>query len=486
MEPQTKKAKITDHFRVALKPLDHNLHRNKGLQQQQVTNTNLKQAAGPQQLQQQQQLLLDPQSQSLSHQQQLQPISQLQQVDSIDLKKQVAPRELLPVQAPLQQHQQNIHHQLPIVQLFQQQQQQKQKLSLQQHITQQQQPANKKENIEVITINDDNNDATKLNNKHNNNSKQLIKIPQQSLINLPVKASVKSKEKQQLEKSLNTYTRPPGLKESILDHDETQLNNILAEPHYAWESYQYDREREIELRTSKYLELPELNQQITPRLRARFVDWLVLIQNDFRLDHEPLYMAVKLVDQYLSKKTVLKQNLELLFITSIFVSVKFEYRPDFVTIPELLHEFGDKYHRRQIINYEIDILSTLNFDIRFPLSYSFLRRYGRCTNATMKTLTLARYILETSLLEYDMIDELESKKAAASLLLSNKMLFHEIAWDEAAEFYTGYKEKELEPLAIQLNEIISRPFDRKVGAIKRKYTSEIFLSVATIAPLVIT
>lgn len=472
MEPQAKKAKITDHFRVALKPLDHNLHRNKGFQQQ-VTNS-LKQAAAPQQLQQP----ILQQSQILHHQQ----IPALQQVDSIDLKKQVAPREPL-----LQQTQAQNQHQLPIAQLFQQQklkqliqqQSQQQQPTL---LTTQQQPAtNKKENIEVITINDDNNDATKI-NKH----KQQIKPTQPSLIHPQLKASLLPKGKRPAEQQLNTYTRPPGLKESILDHDEAQIENIFSEPHYAWESYQYDREREIQLRTSKYLEMPELNHQITPRTRALFVDWLVLIQNDFRLDHEPLYMAVKLVDQYLSKRTVPKQDLELLFITSIFVCAKFEYRPDYITISELLQDSSKKYHRRQIIKYEIDILSTLNFDIRFPLSYGFLRRYGRCTNATMKTLYLARYILETSLLEYNMIDELESKKAAASLLLSNKMLFHEIAWDEAAEFYTGYKEKELEPLATQLNELISRPFDRKLGAIKEKYTSEVFLSVATIAPLVIT
>lgn len=70
---------------------------------------------------------------------------------------------------------------------------------------------------------------------------------------------------------------------------------------------------------------------------------------------------------------------------------------------------------------EMEILKALNFHLNYPLSYSFLRRYARCSSHDMETLTLARYILETSLLEYSLVDELDSKMAAASLLLALKM-----------------------------------------------------------------
>lgn len=70
---------------------------------------------------------------------------------------------------------------------------------------------------------------------------------------------------------------------------------------------------------------------------------------------------------------------------------------------------------------EIEMLKVLDFNLNFPLSYSFLRRYARCASLSIETLTLARYILETSLTEYSLIDELDSKIAAASLLLALKM-----------------------------------------------------------------
>lgn len=70
---------------------------------------------------------------------------------------------------------------------------------------------------------------------------------------------------------------------------------------------------------------------------------------------------------------------------------------------------------------EIELLKILDFDLNYPLSYSFLRRFARCSSQTIETLTLSRFILESSLMDYSFIDELDSKIAAASLLLALKM-----------------------------------------------------------------
>ena len=70
---------------------------------------------------------------------------------------------------------------------------------------------------------------------------------------------------------------------------------------------------------------------------------------------------------------------------------------------------------------EMDVFKSLDFFLGYPLSYRFLRRYARCAGLTMETLTLARYILETSLLDYDLVQERDSKIAAAALLLALKM-----------------------------------------------------------------
>lgn len=70
---------------------------------------------------------------------------------------------------------------------------------------------------------------------------------------------------------------------------------------------------------------------------------------------------------------------------------------------------------------EIQVLKIIDFELSFPLSYRFLRRYARVAKLPMDVLTLARYILEASLMDYDLIDEKDSKLSAAALLLALKM-----------------------------------------------------------------
>jgi len=282
---------------------------------------------------------------------------------------------------------------------------------------------------------------------------------------------------------INKYIAPPDIRPNVVDHDKFLLSDIHCEPHYAWDSFHYDRKRELQFRTRKYLDDKQHNHQITPHIRARLVDWLVQIQDSYSLFHETLYMAVKIADQYLMRKTVSRQHLQLLYITSVLISVKFEERLPPVEISDLIQQSGGIYSRKQVISFEVDMLTTLNFNIRFPLSYGFLRRYARCTRSDQKTLTLARYILESSLLEYELIDMLESKLAAGSLLLAFEMLHLDGAWNETAEYYTGYKREELRPLQMKLNDMISRPADKRVSSIRNKYSHKVFLSVAGIPPL---
>lgn len=334
----------------------------------------------------------------------------------------------------------------------------------------------KRKQIQVVTISDDEDD-TKCKPLDTRNANK----PQQhnSKVNCFLSTICSSPH--------NKYLAPPGKHPNILDYDKTLLNNVCWEPHYAWDSFNYDRQQETKFKTEKYLNNEDdLEHELMAQRRAELVDWLVEIQMTFVLDHEPLYMAIKLADQYLMKKHIPSEQYQLLFMTCILISAKFDERVPPITISDLIQlaksKFGIKYNKKQIISLEVDLLSTLNFNIRFPLSYGFLRRFARCTRSDMKTLNLARYILESSLMDYEMIDVLESKMAAGSLLLAFRMLRPDGAWDETARFYTGYEEKELHPLLVRLNDVILR-FSRRKTAIRRKYSHESFMEVARISPV---
>ncbi len=69
-----------------------------------------------------------------------------------------------------------------------------------------------------------------------------------------------------------------------------------------------------------------LQTDLSGGMRAILVDWLVEVQENFELNHETLYLAVRLVDLYLGRKTVSRDKLQLIGATSLFISSKFDVR----------------------------------------------------------------------------------------------------------------------------------------------------------------
>lgn len=111
-------------------------------------------------------------------------------------------------------------------------------------------------------------------------------------------------------------------------------------------------------------------------MRSLLIDWMVEIQESFELNHETLYLGVKLVDLYLSHELVNKETLQLVGAAAMFIASKYDER-----IPPLINDFlyicDGAYKRKDLIRMEINLLKVCNFDLGIPISYRFLRRYAR-------------------------------------------------------------------------------------------------------------
>ena len=59
-------------------------------------------------------------------------------------------------------------------------------------------------------------------------------------------------------------------------------------------------------------------------MRTILVDWLVEVQENFELFHETLYLAVKILDRYLTVTEVKKEYLQLVGATAMLIAAKFE------------------------------------------------------------------------------------------------------------------------------------------------------------------
>ncbi|KAG7207685.1 hypothetical protein KM043_009304 [Ampulex compressa] len=242
---------------------------------------------------------------------------------------------------------------------------------------------------------------------------------------------------------------------------------------YAMDIFNYLKDREHLFPIGDYMEKQVCLSRF---MRALLVDWMVEVQESFELNHETLYLAVKLVDLYLTKVTVGKETLQLLGAATLFIASKYDER-----IPPMVEDFlyicDGAYTRKQLIRMEMNVLKVVDFDLGIPLSYRFLRRYARCVKVSMPTLTLARYILEHSLMDYTTIMFSDSKIAAAALLLALQM--KDLGgWTPTLEYYSGYKVDNIRDIVNVLNQGLHRKHKEALMTVRNKYSHKIFYEVA--------
>ncbi|KYQ49271.1 G2/mitotic-specific cyclin-B3 [Trachymyrmex zeteki] len=235
--------------------------------------------------------------------------------------------------------------------------------------------------------------------------------------------------------------------------------------HYAMDIFEYLKKREHLFLIGDYMDRQVC---LSHWMRALLVDWMVEVQESFELNHETLYLAVKLVDLYLTKMTVGKETLQLLGAASLFIASKFDER-----IPPMVEDFlyicDGAYTQRELIKMEMNVLKVVNFDLGIPLSYRFLRRYARCAKVSMPTLTLARYILEHSLMDYTMVRFSDSKMAAAALLLA--LLMKDLGgWNPTLEYYSGYELNDIRDICNLLNQSLHRKHKETLKTVRSKYS----------------
>ncbi|XP_064076664.1 G2/mitotic-specific cyclin-B3 isoform X2 [Vanessa tameamea] len=279
---------------------------------------------------------------------------------------------------------------------------------------------------------------------------------------------------------------PHEVPDGVPDFDKENWNDAFQVSNYAMDIFNYLKNRERLFLIDDYL---VRMKGITSWMRALLVDWMVEVQESFELNHETLYLAVKLVDLYLTrssktqpeKEHLTKEELQLLGASALFIASKFDER-----IPPLVDDFlyicDGAYTLSQLLKMEMTILRVVDFDLGIPLSYRFLRRYARCARVSMPTLTLARFVLEQCLLEYGLLNHSDSKMAAAALYIALRMKSLG-SWTPTLQYYTGYTLKDILPIALEQNATLHKKPKSAISTVRNKYSHTIFFEVAKV-PLI--
>lgn len=231
-----------------------------------------------------------------------------------------------------------------------------------------------------------------------------------------------------------------------LDPDEVRDTSMVAE--YSHEIFEYMSK--CECRTMANPNYMDFQGEIRWHMRATLVDWLMQVHMRYHMMPETLWIAINVVDRFLSARVVSLAKLQLVGVTAMFIAAKYEEIMSPV-VDEFVFMTESGYTRDEILKGERIILSTLDFNISTYCSpYSWVRRISKADDYDIQTRTLAKFLMELTLFDHRFLRAKPSHIAAIGMYLSKKMLGGQ--WNEGFVYYSNYIEEQLIPGASLLLE----------------------------------
>nr|ODN98834.1 cyclin [Cryptococcus depauperatus CBS 7855] len=222
----------------------------------------------------------------------------------------------------------------------------------------------------------------------------------------------------------------------------------------------------------------DFQTEIEWTMRTTLIDWLLQVHLRYHMLPETLWIAVNIVDRFLSIRVVSLVKLQLVGVTAMFIAAKYEeiLAP---SVEEFVYMTENGYSKDEILKGERIILQTLDFEVSSYCSpYSWVRRISKADDYDVQTRTLSKFLMEVTLLDHRFLRCKPSMVAAVGMYLARKMLGGD--WNDAFVYYSNFTESQLVNGASLLCERLVEP-DFESVYVYKKYANKKFLRASTFA-----
>lgn len=142
---------------------------------------------------------------------------------------------------------------------------------------------------------------------------------------------------------------------------------------------------------------------INENMRAILVDWLIEVHyHYFHFKRKTLLQTILILDLFLSQQVITKNYFQLLGVASLLISAK----ENEVVLPDLenYRAISDNaFTKNELLQMEICILKTLDFNILSPTIEEFYNILSKIFNFNSKQHHLGEYLIDSSLVDYNML-----------------------------------------------------------------------------------
>lgn len=211
---------------------------------------------------------------------------------------------------------------------------------------------------------------------------------------------------------------------------------------------------------------------------------MISVASSFDLSSDTLLMSVSFMDRYLSLQDVPKQQVQLVGVVCLMIAAKYE-EIHYPEVSDFVWMTAKAYTKAEVLRMEQEILLALDFQLVYPSSLQFLRRFSKAAESEPKTHTLSKYFCELAILDAFFLRYKPSEIAAAAVFISQAMLDIPLdqIWTPMIEYHTSLSLSTIAPLIHHLNTLHSKIPNGPYQAIYEKYSSHRFMGVALILPI---
>ncbi|TIA87140.1 hypothetical protein E3P99_03362 [Wallemia hederae] len=258
--------------------------------------------------------------------------------------------------------------------------------------------------------------------------------------------------------------------------EELDMWDTTMVAEYAPEIFSYMCQQEVETMANPHY--MDFQSEIEWSMRSTLIDWLLQVHLRYHMLPETLWIAINIIDRFLSVRVVSLVKLQLVGVTAMFIAAKYEeiLAP---SVDEFVYMTENGYTREEILKGERIILQTLNFSISaYSSPYTWVRRISKADDYDIQTRTLSKFIMEVALLDHRFIRARPSLIAAVGMYVSRMMLGGD--WNDDFVYYSGFAEEQLQKPTEYILEILREPrFDSQFCY--KKYSNKKFLKASIFA-----
>ncbi|KIO30129.1 hypothetical protein M407DRAFT_55418, partial [Tulasnella calospora MUT 4182] len=221
----------------------------------------------------------------------------------------------------------------------------------------------------------------------------------------------------------------------------------------------YDYLRKLEVTAMPDPDFMERQSEFTWKARGILADWMMKVHSTFRLLPETYWLAMNLLDRFLSRRTVTLAKAQLLGTSCLIIASKFTE----IVVPSTKTWAAvslDPVGVNDLYVAERYILKTLEYKISPPNPLDFLRRISKADDYDAQLRNVAKYLTLIQCFR-DRLFRIPPSLLAASAYWLARIAFLRFEWTESHIHYSGYREDQLIPHANLMVSYLLKPVEHE-------------------------